>query len=143
MVVEHALAPHLSYAHTPVKPHADHCATRNVDLQVLVVASSGGHAPLPDTTGQHARGPSAGRPPQSYQRYELYKSATTVQEFKERGGTSADLKHDIEKGFITLNGQDGAALPPSPVGRKKRRARWGNVQGSVAPHNVNISAGLA
>ena len=33
-------------------------------------------------------------------RYEAYKSATTVAEFLEKGGTPADLTHDFGKGFV-------------------------------------------
>ena len=33
-------------------------------------------------------------------RYEAYKSATTVAEFLEKGGTPADLTHDVGKGFV-------------------------------------------
>jgi len=36
----------------------------------------------------------------SYHRYEAYKSATTVAEFLEKGGSPADLAHDVNKGFV-------------------------------------------
>ena len=36
----------------------------------------------------------------SWRRYEAYKSATTVAEFLEKGGTPADLTHDVGKGFV-------------------------------------------
>ncbi len=36
----------------------------------------------------------------SWKRYEAYKSATTVAEFLAKGGTPADLAHDVEKGFV-------------------------------------------
>ena len=36
----------------------------------------------------------------SWVRYEAYKSATTVAEFLEKGGTPADLTHDVGKGFV-------------------------------------------
>lgn len=35
-------------------------------------------------------------------RYDGYKSAKTVQEFLDLGGSRADLRHDIGKGYITL-----------------------------------------
>merc|ERR1711927_130123 len=35
-------------------------------------------------------------------RYEKYKSATTVKEFYEKEGTPADLDHDIGRGFIEV-----------------------------------------
>ena len=41
-------------------------------------------------------------------RYEGYKSATTVAEFLEKGGTPADLTHDVGKGFVWyLDADDG------------------------------------
>ena len=41
-------------------------------------------------------------------RYEAYKSATTVAEFLEKGGTPADLTHDVGKGFVWyLDADDG------------------------------------
>ena len=33
-------------------------------------------------------------------RYEAYKSATSVAEFLAKGGTPADLTHDVGKGFV-------------------------------------------
>ena len=36
----------------------------------------------------------------SWKRYEAYKSATTVAEFLAKGGTPADLAHDVGKGFV-------------------------------------------
>ena len=56
------------------------------------------------------------RPPRSSEkpgtacnlRYEAYKSATTVAEFLEKGGTPADLTHDVGKGFVWyLDADDG------------------------------------
>ena len=38
----------------------------------------------------------------SYERYELYKAATTKGEFRALGGTAADLSHDIKHGFVEL-----------------------------------------
>ena len=38
----------------------------------------------------------------SYDRFELYSDCKTVQDFKDAGGTSADLRHDEEKGFIEI-----------------------------------------
>ena len=44
----------------------------------------------------------------SWVRYEAYKSATTVAEFLEKGGTPADLTHDVGKGFVWyLDADDG------------------------------------
>ena len=40
----------------------------------------------------------------SYERYELYKAATTKGEFRALGGTAADLLHDIKHGFAVLVG---------------------------------------
>ena len=39
-----------------------------------------------------------------YNRYERYKSATTVKEFYEKGGTPADLslRYDIKQGFVKV-----------------------------------------
>ena len=38
----------------------------------------------------------------SWARYELYRVGMTVDEFVAAGGTTADVKWDLEKGFITL-----------------------------------------
>lgn len=38
----------------------------------------------------------------SYDRYMLYKEGMTVTEFIAAGGTAGDVKHDVSKGFITL-----------------------------------------
>ena len=38
----------------------------------------------------------------SYARFDVYKAATSVAEFRALGGTAADLKHDLAKGFIAL-----------------------------------------
>lgn len=38
----------------------------------------------------------------SYDRFEIYENGMTVDEFKEAGGTAADLRHDEEKGFISV-----------------------------------------
>ena len=37
----------------------------------------------------------------SHARYELYRRATTVGEFRDLGGSAADLKHDTKHGFAT------------------------------------------
>ena len=47
-------------------------------------------------------------------RYEAYKSATTVAEFLEKGGTPADLTHDVGKGFVWyLDADDSQDEAPS------------------------------
>ena len=38
----------------------------------------------------------------SHARYEVYKAANTLAEFVELGGTRADIKYDMERGFLTL-----------------------------------------
>lgn len=38
----------------------------------------------------------------SYERFDLYFDCKTAQDFKDAGGTAADLRHDEEKGFIEL-----------------------------------------
>ena len=40
----------------------------------------------------------------SWARYEVYKAATTYDEFIRLGGTNRDLKSDLDKGFISLDG---------------------------------------
>ena len=37
----------------------------------------------------------------SWDRYERYKSARTVGEFLDAGGTSGDLRHDWARGYVT------------------------------------------
>ena len=44
-------------------------------------------------------------------RYEAYKSATTVAEFLEKGGTPADLTHDVGKGFVWYVEADDGRRP--------------------------------
>ena len=44
----------------------------------------------------------------SHARYERYKLATTVEAFLSAGGTRADLRNDVQKGFATL----GSGRPP-------------------------------
>ena len=53
-------------------------------------------------------------------RYEKYKSATTVKEFYEKEGTPADLDHDIGKGFIEVIQPTPAPLIAGDPDRKKR-----------------------
>jgi len=46
----------------------------------------------------------------SAERYEAYKAATTAREYVALGGSKADLKYDIQRGYVTV-------LPP-PAGAK-------------------------
>ena len=53
----------------------------------------------------------------SWKRYEAYKSAATVSEFLAKGGTPADLAHDVGKGFVWYldaedSQEDGRIAPP-------------------------------
>lgn len=48
---------------------------------------------------------------QSAHRYEAYMHATTVGEYKAFGGSAADLKHDIRKGFVEVFLAAGVAAP--------------------------------
>ena len=49
-------------------------------------------------------------------RYEKYKSATTVKEFYEKEGTPADLDHDIGKGFIeVIQPTPAPSISPAPT----------------------------
>ena len=63
-------------------------------------------------------------------RYEAYKSATTVAEFLEKGGTPADLTHDVGKGFVWYLDADDGRRPRGnqllPVRFKKlaRASMW-------------------
>ena len=63
-------------------------------------------------------------------RYEAYKSATTVPEFLEKGGTPADLTHDVGKGFVWYLDADDGRRPRGnqllPVRFKKlaRASMW-------------------
>ena len=47
----------------------------------------------------------------SYDRYEKYKHARTIQEFEDLGGKRADLKHDYGKGFIVVGAFTAAGAP--------------------------------
>ena len=53
-------------------------------------------------------------------RYEKYKSATTVKEFYEKEGTPADLDHDIGRGFIEVIQPTPAPSIAGDPDRKKR-----------------------
>ena len=44
----------------------------------------------------------------AHQRYESYKSATTLEVFFEKGGTWTDLKYDFSRGYVLLVSEDGA-----------------------------------
>lgn len=46
----------------------------------------------------------------SYERYERYKSATTLAQYLERGGTTADFRFDCDRGFVAVEGGD--TTPP-------------------------------
>ena len=61
-------------------------------------------------------------PSKSWERYEQYKSATTVGEFLERGGTPADLAHDVGKGFVRYLDQAGHLSPPKPKKQPKAKS---------------------
>ena len=44
----------------------------------------------------------------SYARYEIYKSAKSLAEFKHLGGIEADFAHDRSKGFVVVRVNDSA-----------------------------------
>ena len=46
----------------------------------------------------------------SKQRYENYKSSTTYNEFKERGGTGSDITYDFDRGYLVIHSE----LAPKP-----------------------------
>ena len=61
----------------------------------------------------------------SAERYELYKAATTAREYVALGGTKADLKYDIQRGWVTV------LAPPvvaAGAGRGRRLAGLVRVQ---------------
>ena len=55
----------------------------------------------------------------SAERYELYKRATTAREYVALGGTKADLKYDIQRGWVTVLAPpvvaEGAPAPTAPA----------------------------
>jgi hypothetical protein len=55
----------------------------------------------------------------SAERYELYKAATTAREYVALGGTKADLKYDIQRGWVTVLAPpvtaEGAPAPAAPA----------------------------
>ena len=55
----------------------------------------------------------------SAERYELYKRATTAREYVALGGTKADLKYDIQRGWVTVLAPpvtaEGAPAPAAPA----------------------------
>lgn len=56
----------------------------------------------------------------SYERYEAYKSATSLDEVLKLGGLRADIKFDVEKGYCVVDG--GLVLNSPP--RKKQKEEW-------------------
>ena len=68
---------------------------------VEVLSNANGAVPTATAVRFRRRNPK--RPnTQSHARYEKYKSATTVKQFLDRGGTRADLRNDVDKGFAKL-----------------------------------------
>ena len=61
----------------------------------------------------------------SAERYELYKRATTAREYVALGGTKADLKYDIQRGWVTV-------LAPPVVAAEPAAAEAGGSPGSSA-----------
>ena len=51
----------------------------------------------------------------SAERYELYKRATTAREYVALGGTKADLKYDIQRGWVTVLAPPPAPAEPAPA----------------------------
>ncbi|KAJ1448036.1 hypothetical protein M885DRAFT_540554 [Pelagophyceae sp. CCMP2097] len=78
----------------------------------------------------------------SYERYELYKTATRLGDVIILGGLRADISHDLEKGFITAEGvrqarpaddaDYAAAAPPPPQSATKRRPNGMPAKAKVA-----------
>jgi len=57
---------------------------------------------------------------QSWDRYEKYKVATNYDEFVRLGGPKKDLKFDIEKGYLTLDGTEPIPKVNTPKTVKKK-----------------------
>lgn len=55
----------------------------------------------------------------SAERYEAYKAATTAREYVALGGSKADLKYDIQRGYVTVlpppAGAEGAPMASAPA----------------------------
>jgi hypothetical protein len=49
----------------------------------------------------------------SFERYELYKAATTLKAVLSLGGTRADILHDVQKGFVTFDAAVAPAVSPA------------------------------
>ena len=58
----------------------------------------------------------------SYDRYERYKTATTLSEMLVLGGTRADYKNDLKKGYIKLEGMADFAPVDVPSKARKQKA---------------------
>ncbi|KAH8091952.1 hypothetical protein JL720_5527 [Aureococcus anophagefferens] len=91
---------------------------------VEVLSNANGAVPTATAVRFRRRNPK--RPnTQSHARYEKYKSATTVQQFLDRGGTRADLRNDVDKGFAKLGKAarrdfDDDSEPEAPAPKKRR-----------------------
>ena len=46
----------------------------------------------------------------SYERYEMYKTAKTIKEYFEMGGSRSDAKYDIDGGYLKIIRPDGRSL---------------------------------
>ena len=80
----------------------------------------------------HQHNPKRG---QSQIRYERYKAATTYGEYLALGGTAADLRHDVPRGFVRIIGKPQHSSAPagddwlpsltaaSPEGRAARKRK--------------------
>ena len=84
---------------------ASSAAARRAPRPVRARASASGAPTTTRTMTTTARSRASRRTPKKpgtacNLRYEAYKSATTVAEFLEKGGTPADLTHDVGKGFV-------------------------------------------
>ena len=91
---------------------------------VEVLSNANGAVPTAAAVRFRRRNPK--RPnTQSHARYEKYKSATTVKQFLDRGGTRADLRNDVDKGFAKLGKAarrdfDDDSEPEAPAPKKRR-----------------------
>ena len=60
----------------------------------------------------------------SFERYEAYKAARTLEEMLSLGGVRGDFKHDVNKGFITVvTGHRQPQSPPPPPKAQKPKAQ--------------------
>lgn len=67
----------------------------------------------------------------SHGRYEKYKSATSLEELLDLGGTKGDYNHDLKKGYIVLKDAKKRSADEENVGPRKKKTKGFEVSFAV------------